>query len=121
MTKRFESVEEYVASFPPEVRERLEAMRETVRAAVPAAAESISHGMPTYRLDGRALVHFAAWTHYLSVYPTPEGDAAFDAELAPYRATRSTARFPHDRPLPLALVARLVALLAAGRADGTPP
>lgn len=118
MAKRFESVEEYVASFPPEVQERLRAMREIVRAAAPGAAESISHGMPTYRLDGRAVVHFAAWTHYISVYPTPEGDAAFEKELEPYRATRSTARLPHDRPLPLDLVTRIVELLVARRASG---
>lgn len=118
MARRFATVDEYVESFPLEVQVKLEAMRSAVRAAVPGATETMSYGMPTYRLDGRAIVHVAAWTSFISVYPLPEGDEDFERELAPYRATRATARFPLAQPLPLALVARLVGLLAAQRPAG---
>ena len=117
MATRFETVEGYVASFPAAVQERLEALRDTVRSVVPEAVESISYGMPTYRVDGRALVHVAAWAGFISVYPAPEGDAAFRKELAPYRATRATVRFPLDQPLPLDLFRRLVELLLAQRRE----
>ncbi|MGZ4497577.1 MAG: iron chaperone [Nocardioides sp.] len=118
MAQRFESVEEYVASYPPEVQERLRAVLDVVRATAPEATEQIAYGMPTFKVGGRALMHVAAWTSYLSVYPTPAGDEAFQRDLAPYRATRSTARFPFDAELPLDLLARMVALLRLERAPG---
>lgn len=121
MAQRYDTVDEYVASFPVEVQVKLQAMRATVRAAAPAAVELISYGMPTYKLDGRALVHFAGWTSYLSLYPTPAEDGtdgALERELKPYRATKATARFPLDRELPLPLVARIVEALLRQREDG---
>jgi len=118
--QKYETVDEYVASFPVEVQVKLQAMRATVRAAAPEAVELISYGMPTYKVRGRALVHFAGWTSYLSLYPTPaEGvDGALERELKPYRATKATARFPLDRELPLPLVARIVEALLHQREDG---
>ena len=116
MTK-FGSVEEYLASFPADVRRVLEEVRETIRAAAPDATETIAYDMPTYRLEGRSLVHFAGWTSYVSVYPLPDpaADAGLEADLVAYRATRGTGRFPLDRPLPLELVARVVQALRAER------
>lgn len=69
--------------------------------------------MPTMTLDGRKLVHFAAWKQHTSVYPVPTGDEAFDREIAPYRAAKGTARFPLGAPIPHELIGRLVTLLAA--------
>ena len=116
MTK-FGSVEEYLASFPADVRRVLEEVRETIRAAAPDATETIAYDMPTYKLEGRSLVHFAGWTSYVSVYPLPDpaADAGLEADLVAYRATRGTGRFPLDRPLPLELVARVVQALRAER------
>ncbi|MFZ0159578.1 MAG: DUF1801 domain-containing protein [Kineosporiaceae bacterium] len=71
--------------------------------------------MPTFTLDGRSVVHIAAWKHHLAVYPVPAGDAAFDEELAPYRATEGTLRFPLKQPIPYDLIARVAALLAEQR------
>jgi len=114
---KFGSVEEYLASFPADVRRVLEEVRETIRAAAPDATETIAYDMPTYRLEGRTLVHFAGWKRYVSVYPLPDpaADAGLEADLAAYRATRGTGRFPLDRPLPLELVARVVRALRAER------
>lgn len=119
MTTRNASVEEYLASFPDDVRAVLEEVRAAIRAAAPEAEETISYNMPTYKVGGRSLVHFAGWTSYVSVYPLPDpataADAGLEAELAPYRATRGTGRFPLDRPVPVELISRVVDALRAER------
>ena len=117
MTAKFGSVEEYLASFPADVRRVLEEVRETIRTAAPEATETIAYDMPTYKIEGRSLVHFAGWSSYVSVYPlpAPAADAGLEADLAAYRATRGTGRFPLDRPMPLELVARVVRALRAER------
>jgi uncharacterized protein YdhG (YjbR/CyaY superfamily) len=63
-------------------------------------------------------VHFAGWKGFISVYPAPDGDEELQQELAPYRATRATVRFPLDRPIPHHLLARMVERLLAQRRDG---
>jgi len=114
---KFGTVDAYVASFPPEVRRTLEAVRATMRRAAPGTEEKISYGIPTYTLDGERVVYFAGWKHHISVYPVPGGDAAFDAALAPYKVARGTLRFPLDKPVPLDLVARVVANLLQHKHD----
>jgi len=117
VTAKFGSVEEYLASFPADVRRVLEEVREAIRAAAPEATETIAYDMPTYKIEGRSLVHFAGWSNYVSVYPLPDpaADAGLEADLVAYRATRGTGRFPLDRPMPLELVARVVQALRAER------
>lgn len=115
MTKQFATVDDYVGSFPEDVQVILEQVRRTMREAAPAADETISYQIPTLALDGRYLVHFAAWKNHLAVYPAPVGDDAFEQEIAPYRAARSTARFPLRKPIPYDLIGRLVALRAKQR------
>lgn len=122
MAERFASVDAYVGSFPPEVREVLEGIRRTVHEAAPeGAGERISYGIAAVTLGGRDLVHFAGWKRHVSVYPVPEGDAVFRRDAEPYRSGRGTLRFPLDRPVPYGLVARLVRHLVAERfAPGGP-
>ncbi len=124
MTTKFSSVEEYLASFPDDVREVLEGVRRAILAAAPDAEETIAYDMPTYRVGGRSLVHFAGWTSYVSVYPlpgaAPASDPGLEADLAAYRATRGTGRFPLDEPVPHELVSRVVRALRAER-FGTGP
>lgn len=115
MTDRPTSIDAYLSAFPDDVAAILERVRATVHAAVPGAGESISYRLPTITLDGRALIHFAGWTSFISVYPLPAADDSVDAELAPYRAGAGTARFPLDAPIPYELIGRLAALLAHQR------
>jgi uncharacterized protein YdhG (YjbR/CyaY superfamily) len=84
---------------------------------VPAAGETISYQMPTITFNGRYLVYFAAWKHHLSLYPVPTADDAFEQELAPYRASKGTVKFPIGKPIPYDLIERLVALLLEQRVD----
>ena len=100
-------VDDYIAGFPPEVRELLEKVRKAIRKAAPDAVETIKYGIPTYVLNGN-LVSFAGYKQHIGVYPIPAGDAAFQADLAPHRTMKSTARFPLDEPVPYDLIGRLV-------------
>jgi uncharacterized protein YdhG (YjbR/CyaY superfamily) len=111
----FATVDEYIGSFPDDVRIILEEIRHRIRASVPQAEETISYQIPTFSLNGSAFVYFAGWKHHVAVYPIPSGDEAFERELAPYRAAKGTLKFPLKQPIPFDLIERVAALLAAQR------
>jgi uncharacterized protein YdhG (YjbR/CyaY superfamily) len=107
---QFHNVDEYIASCPEAVRDRLEDLRQAIRDEAPEAEEAIKYHMPTYILRGN-LVYFAAWKKHIAVYPiTAEIETAIP-ELGEYATSgKGTIQFPHDRPLPLELVRRIVAM-----------
>jgi uncharacterized protein YdhG (YjbR/CyaY superfamily) len=104
--KGFTSIDEYIATFLPEVQQQLQTMRETIRAEAPQATERISYQMPTFYQHGN-LVHFAALKRHIGFYPTSSGVAAFERELGAYASTKGAIQFPMDQPLPLDLVRRI--------------
>ncbi len=101
-----ESIDAYIATFPPEVQARLQQVREVVQAVAPQATERTSYGMPAFFLNG-ALVYFAAFKAHIGLYP-PVQALALQATLAPYAGPKGNLRFPLDAPLPLALIRRVV-------------
>ncbi len=109
------TIDDYIAGHPPELRARLLAMRATIREHAPGAEERISYGVPTFYLDGN-LVHFAAFNRHVGFYPGPTGIAAFEVALAGYKSAKGSVQFPHDEPLPLALVADIVRFRVAEQA-----
>ncbi len=99
----------YLAAQPPKAREVLKEIRDAIRAVAPDAVDSFSYRIPGVKLDGKALVWYAGFTHHVSLYPI--GDAIrkrFAAELEGYETSKGTVRFPLDKPLPVTLVKRLV-------------
>ena len=112
------TVEEYLAGLPDDVRARVEEVRRVVHSVLPDAGETISYAMPTFTLDGRPLLHVAAWKQHIGIYPLPPLDPELDAEVAPYRGTPDTMKLPHANPLPADLLARVVAVLVEGRHAG---
>ena len=105
----FKSVDEYIASQPEAVQNVLERVRSTICKAVPGTEEVISYQIPTYKMNGRPVLHFAGWRQHYSLYPSNDRlVAAFKDALAPYEVNKGTIRFPLDAPLPETLVKTLV-------------
>jgi uncharacterized protein YdhG (YjbR/CyaY superfamily) len=102
-----DSIDGYIAGFPPETAEKLGAIREAIREAAPDATEKISWGMPTFHQGGN-IAHFAAHARHIGFYPGAEAIEAFQARLAPYKSSKGAVRFPLHEPLPLALVRDMV-------------
>ena len=101
------NVDEYIAAFPEEIRERLERLRATIKRAAPDAQEKISYRMPAFALKG-PLVYFAAFKNHIGFYPTPSATVKYKKELAAYEGGKGSVRFPLDKPLPLGLITKIV-------------
>lgn len=114
--KEYQSVDEYIHSFPEPIRKKLEEIRKTIRAEIPEATEKISYQIPTFYLNGN-LVHFAAYTKHIGFYPTPNGNETFQSELSRYKSGKASARFPIEEPLPLDLIQKMVKLRIKERAQ----
>lgn len=94
--KSFSTIDEYISTFADDTQAVLEIMRQTIQKAAPEAVETISYNIPTFDRNGKHLVFFAGWKQYISLYPLPAGDEAFQHKLAPYKKEKSTARFPFN-------------------------
>ena len=104
---KFTTMDAYIASFPKEVQGILEKIRKTIRKAAPGAVEAISYQIPTFKLNGSNLVHFAAWKDHIGFYATPSGNVAFKKELAQYKMAKGSIQFPLDEPIPYDLVTKM--------------
>jgi uncharacterized protein YdhG (YjbR/CyaY superfamily) len=102
------SVEEYMKAFPDHVQELLSQVRETIQANAPQAIETISYGMPAYKINGKPLVYFAGFKNHIGFYATPTGHAAFKDELSKYKQGKGSVQFPLDKPVPFELIAQIV-------------
>src|SRR5580704_4043320 len=104
---------EYVAGVPEPARGTLNKMRAAIRSAVPPqATETISYRMPAFKHKG-VLVWFAAFSNHCSFFPTASVIEAFKNELKSYSLSKGTIQFPTDKPLPAALVKKMVKLRVA--------
>ena len=119
MSTPAEDVDTYLAAVPQDARTALEKLRALIRAAAPAATEVISYQMPAFRLQGRLLVAFAAFKNHCSLFPGSSVMEAHKDELKGYDISKGTIRFPPGKPLPAALVKKLVkARIAENEAAG---
>jgi len=107
--KKPKTIDEYLANVKPDHRKTLQKLRQTIQIAAPKAEECISYGIPAFRLNRRLFVFFAAWANHCAFYP---GSAAalknFRNELGNFQTSKGTIRFSPDKPLPVALVKKLV-------------
>jgi uncharacterized protein YdhG (YjbR/CyaY superfamily) len=112
------TVEDYIAAQPAEVQPRLRELRTILRGTLPAAAEVISYGIPTYRFGpGTSYVSFGAAKRHCALYGSAVDQ--FADELRDYQTSKGTVRFPLDRPIPADLVRKLVlAKVLARSGDG---
>ena len=121
MNSKPTTIDEYLAQFGAEQRATLEKLRKTIRATVPKAEECISYGLAAFRLDGRPLVAFGASASHCAFYPMSSATVkAHKEDLTGYETSTGTIRFPAKKPLPAALVKKLVlARIAENRARAT--
>jgi len=103
------SIDEYIAGFPPETQKILDEFRALVHEVAPGATETISYAIPTFDLNGRHLVHFAAFKNHIGFYPVPGGyEEAFGQELSAYKRGKGSVQFPLSQPMPWDLIRRIV-------------
>lgn len=103
------NIDEYIAASAPAARVILKEIRRVVRAAAPGAEELISYRMPAFKQHG-IVIYFAAFKHHIGVFPPVSGDARLEQALEPYAGPKGNLRFPMDRPIPYALIRRIVKL-----------
>jgi len=108
-TKAPKDIDEYIATFSPEVRAILEKFRSTIHKAAPKAEEVISYKMPAFKLNG-IIVYFAAFKNHIGLYPPISGDASLQKAVAPYAGPKGNLKFPFDQPIPYGLITKIVRL-----------
>ena len=101
-------IDRYLAKVPPEQRTVLEKLRQAIKAAAPKAEECIAYQIPSFRLNGKYLVSFAAWSKHCAFYPGTAATKAHKAALKDYDVDKGTIRFATSKPLPATLVRNLV-------------
>jgi uncharacterized protein YdhG (YjbR/CyaY superfamily) len=117
MKKASQTVDGYLRTLSADKRAALQKLRRAIHAAAPRAEECISYQIPAFRLDGRMLVWFGAASQHCSFFPGAYPIAALKQDLKAYKTSKGTIRFQPDKPLPAALVRKLIkARLAERRA-----
>ena len=103
----YKTIDDYIASFPKDLQTILEQMRAIIKKAAPKAKEVISYAMPAFKLNGM-LVYFAGYKKHIGFYPMPAAINAFKKDLSVYKSSKGAVQFPLDKPLPSALITKIV-------------
>lgn len=105
--KKVATIDEYIAQFDPEARERMNRLRALIMTIVPDAQEKMSWQMPTFYRNGN-IVHFAGHKNHIGLYPGPDAIEYFAEELAGYKTSKGAMQLPNSKPLPMELIEKLV-------------
>lgn len=116
ISKKPITVAEYISNFPAPVQKNLKKLRAIVKRAVPEVTEKLGYGMPAYNYQGM-LLYFAAYKSHIGFYAMPSAIIKFEKQLAAYETSKGTIRFPLDKPVPEALILRIVKFRAKENAD----
>jgi uncharacterized protein YdhG (YjbR/CyaY superfamily) len=107
-------VDQYLANLPSEQRQLLEPLRRRIAELVPDAVETISYGMPAFKIEGRFFLSYAGWNKHCSIYPIDDGMLERHADaIRGYGRTKGALHFTTAQPLPDALLQDLVGQRAA--------
>jgi uncharacterized protein YdhG (YjbR/CyaY superfamily) len=107
MSTSYKNIDDYISKQDSNVQPVLEKLRSSIKEIVPDAEEAISYNMPAFRFHGM-LVYFAAYKNHIGFYSLPSGHHAFAKELSGYKQGKGSVQFPLDKPLPLALIKKMV-------------
>jgi uncharacterized protein YdhG (YjbR/CyaY superfamily) len=101
------SIDEFISNYPPEIQTILQKIRALIQKSAPGAEEAMSYGIPTFKLNGKNLVHFSAFKEHIGFYPTPSGIEKFKKELSAYEWAKGSVKFSLDKPIPYALIGKI--------------
>jgi uncharacterized protein YdhG (YjbR/CyaY superfamily) len=104
--KQFGTIDECIKTYPKDVQTILEGLRRTIKRAAPEEEETISYQIPTFKLKGSSLVHFAAFRKHIGLYPPAPKE--FKKEVSSYEGPKGNLKFPIDKPIPYDLLTRIV-------------
>jgi len=110
------TIDDYLSTLSKDKRAALEKLRKDIKAAAPRAEECISYQLPSFRLDGRMLASFGAWTDHCAFYPGAFPIEANKKDLKAYKTSKGTIQFLAEKPLPATLVRKLIKSGIAERA-----
>lgn len=105
--EKYNTIDEYIASFPLETQKILQQLREDLQRMVPEAKQKISYAIPTFTLNGN-LIHFAGYKSHIGLYPGNKAIEALSNDLEGYQTSKGTIQFPIDKPLPMDLIKKVV-------------
>lgn len=106
--KNYKDIDEYIRLAPEETQETLKKIRRTIKEAAPKAEEAIRYSMPTFRINGKNLVHFAIFKNHYGFYPAPEAIVEFKNELSVFETSKGAIQFPINEPVPYDLIKKIV-------------
>lgn len=106
--KKSVTVDDYINQFPKHVQGILQKIRSVVKYHASDAIESISYGMPAYKLNGKPLIYFAGYLNHIGFYATPTGHDAFKTDLSAYKQGKGSVQFPLDKEVPYDLIEKIV-------------
>ena len=110
MNNAYKTVEEYIETFPKDVQTSLVHVRTIIKTIAPDAVESISYDIPTYKINGKPLVYFAAFKKHIGFYALPTGHLEFKDELSHYKQGKGSVQFPLNNPIPFDLIKKILAV-----------
>lgn len=103
-----ENIDLYIETFPENVQKILQNVRDTIKKSAPTSVESISCGMPAFKLNGKPLVYFGGYKSHIGFYALPSGNKAFQKKLANYKTGKGSIQFPIDEEMPWKLIEEIV-------------
>ncbi len=106
--KKIQTIDDYIALFPSGVQTVLSAVRLLISEIIPEATETINYGIPTFKLNGKNLVHFGAFKKHIGFYPGSEAMEHFDKDLAKYKRAKGSVQFLFEEKIPVELVKKIV-------------
>jgi uncharacterized protein YdhG (YjbR/CyaY superfamily) len=108
MNKKFKTVNEYLSSLPPRTKTIVKQLRKIIKETALGAEEFISYNIPAFKLNNKKFVWYAGWKDFVSIYPFSKKMEGTIKELSPYRAGKSTIKFPIDKPLPAGSIKKFI-------------
>ncbi|MDN3724238.1 DUF1801 domain-containing protein [Aequorivita sp. SDUM287046] len=106
--EKLENIDAYISTFSEEIQLILTSIRKRINSIAPKAEESMSYGMPAFKLNGKPLIYFGGYKNHIGFYALPSGNVAFKKELANYKTGKGSIQFPLEKPMPWKLIEKIV-------------